>query len=124
MNTSISMRFRQGSLTLRESAAVARKRIKDGLYMIRRHGGWFRPQAQGYTRDLSDAGVFNAAECRRFIDVDGLSVVPIGTIADQVATEIADTERKLSDLRKLQGIIAAAQARNSLRRSHHNGERT
>ncbi|MBP2232471.1 hypothetical protein J2847_005800 [Azospirillum agricola] len=113
MSRSISMRLRPGSLTLREATAVARKRIKDGLYLIKRHGGWFRPKAQGYTRDLAEAGIFNATTARGYIDVEGLSVWPVSAIAEQVATDIADTERKLVALRSLQARVATSQAEDA-----------
>ena len=103
----ISLEKRAG-LTFAEQAAVARKRIKDGAYLISRHGSWFRPGGHGYTRDLAEAGIFTAAEARSYIDVDGLSVVRAGALLTGLDWEIADLERKLTMARKLRAEIAGA----------------
>ncbi|MFP5514083.1 MAG: hypothetical protein ACLGJC_13460 [Alphaproteobacteria bacterium] len=106
-NSHISTRSRAG-LTFAEQVAVARKRIKEGSYLIRRHGGWFRPGAHGYTRHLSEAGIFTAEQARAYIDVDGLSVAPVGSILAGLDEEIADLESRLAAARKLRGEIEEA----------------
>lgn len=105
MGERISAKKRAG-LTWAESVAVARKRIKDGPYLISRHGGWFRPDAQGYTNSLSEAGIFTADEARRYIDVDGLSVVPAGHVITGIDWEIADLEKRLAAAKSLRAAIA------------------
>ena len=105
MGERISVKKRAG-LTRAESVAVARKRIKDGPYLISRHGGWFRPQAQGYTRHLSEAGIFTAAQARSYIDVDGLSVVPASAVITGIDWEIADLEKRLVAAKSLRAAIA------------------
>lgn len=103
----ISVEKRAG-LTFAEQASVARKRIKDGAYLISRHGGWFRPGGHGYTRDLAEAGIFTAEQARSYIDVDGLSVVRASAILTGLDWEIADLERRLTMARKLRAEIAGA----------------
>lgn len=101
MTGRITMR-RPAGLTHQEAVNVVRKRIKDGeQYLISRHGGWFRPGGHGYTRELAHAGVFTAAEARSYIDVDGLSVVPVSAIGERVADAIAAAEQALENLRAL-----------------------
>lgn len=105
MGERISVRKRAG-LTMAEAVAVARKRIKDGPYLISRHGGWFRPEAKGYTNSLSEAGIFTADEARRYIDVDGLSVVPASHVITGIDWEIADLEKRLAAAKSLRAAIA------------------
>ena len=101
----ISVKERAG-LTRAEAVSVARKRIKDGTYLVSRHGGWFRPEAKGYTRHLSEAGLFSAAQARSYIDVDGLSVVPAGAIITGIDWEIADLEKRLASAKELRARIS------------------
>lgn len=98
----IAVRHRQGfGLTWPEAVNVARKRVKHGLYFIRRHGGFFRPQAAGYSSEIAGAGLYSAREARSYLDVDGLSVVPARTALAQIDAEIAQAERSLTMLRAL-----------------------
>lgn len=103
----ISMVKRAG-LTFCEQVAVARKRITDGKYFISRHGGWFRPGGHGYTRHLSEAGIFTAEEARSYIDVEDLHVVRANSIVTGLDWEIADLESRLTAARKLRVEIVEA----------------
>lgn len=72
------------------SVAAARRKVKDGaLYLIRRHGQWFRPGAHGYTSEVSDAGLFDAKEARGYLDVEGLSVVLAEPVVDEAQATAA-----------------------------------
>ncbi|KAA1057205.1 hypothetical protein [Azospirillum argentinense] len=113
MDDRISVKKRAG-LTRAEAVAVARKRIKDGTtYLISRHGGWFRPGAQGYARHLSEAGLFSADEARGYIDVDGLSVIPAGAILTWIDWEIADLEKRLASAKELRTRIAGSEGQQA-----------
>lgn len=113
MSGRITMR-RPPGLTLQEAVKVARKRIKDGRsYLISRHGGWFRPGAQGYTRELAHAGIFTATEARDYIDIDGLSVMPLSAMAGALDAEIVATEQALESLRAIRTHLVSAQAQES-----------
>lgn len=90
----IEARHRSGGLTYREAVNVARKRVVDGeLYLISRHGGWFCPGALGYCTTYADAGVFSARDARSYLDVEGLSVVPLSAVIEQIAAEVVALER-------------------------------
>ena len=101
----IQVRRRPGGLTFVEAVNVARKRVQDGeVYLISRHGGWFRPGAHGYCSSFSEAGVFDAATARGYLDVEGLSVVPISSLRGDVAAEMTALNSKLASLRAMADI--------------------
>lgn len=96
---------RSPGLTFQEAVSVARKRITDGLYLIHRHGGWFRPEARGYTRNLSEAGLFSAVQARNYIDVDDLSVIRASEIVRGLDEEIADLHVKIAAAQRTRAIL-------------------
>lgn len=84
------------------SIEAAKRKVKDGeVYLIRRHGTWFRPDAHGYTAYLAAAGTFSAARARDYLDVEGLSVVPLRSIVRTARAELAEAESVAAGLRKL-----------------------
>ena len=96
---------RRTGLTYRQSCDVAMRRIDpNAMYLISRHGAWFRSRAQGYTHDLADAGAFTGAEARSYICVDGLSVVPLADVVEQAKAQIANLERQAAALSALISI--------------------
>lgn len=69
-------------------------------HLIKRYGGWFRPNAQGYTRSLADAGIFPGEKARRYLDVEGLTIHPVASVIDQMRQEAESHEaaaRKIRD---------------------------
>jgi len=71
------------------AVAAAGHKIRDGQqYFIRRHGGWFRPEAHGYTNDIAMAGLFDAATARGYLDVEGLSVVALSDMKVDIWREL------------------------------------
>lgn len=104
----IETRYRPGGLTYREAVNVARKRVKDGeTYLIRRHGGWFRPNAQGYCTSFGEAGVFDAATARSYLEVEGLSVVPLSEVRDCIHSEMAQLDRQMAQLDRQMAALRA-----------------
>lgn len=84
------------------SIEAAQRKVKDGeLYLIRRHGAWFRPEGHGYTALLCVAGVFDARRARGYLDVEGLSVVPLRSMVKTMKAELAESEAATIGLRKL-----------------------
>jgi hypothetical protein len=76
------------------AVAEAREKVVDGeLYFLCRHGGYFRPKAQGYTDCMSFAAVYSAAVARDYLDVEGLSVIPLSSVRD----ELEERVRRLVD---------------------------
>lgn len=58
-----------------KSVEAQQRRVKDEeKYLIMRHGGWFRPEAHGYTNDLSEAGVFMGHDARGYLQTEGVSL--------------------------------------------------
>lgn len=73
--------------TFWKSLEAAKKRVNDGdMYLIRRHGAWFRPDAHGYTTDITRAGVFHGTVARGYLEVDGLSLVRLKSMADAIVS--------------------------------------
>ena len=73
-------------------------------HLIRRHGGWFRPNAQGYTTSLADAGIYPGKTARRYLDVEGLTIHPVASVLAQMRQEAEGHE------------AAAAKIRDAMRR--------
>jgi len=65
--------------------------VKDGAdYFITRHGGWYRPKAQGYTDDIAKAGIFPGIEARQHLGAEGVRVVPLELMRAEIGKEIQD----------------------------------
>lgn len=103
----ITARSRAG-LTHRETVNVARRRVHPGLYLISRHGMWFRPKAEGYTSRLSEAGVFGDDDARDYLCVEGLSVVPLDSLRERIEAEINTMDRAMVRLAALLEKATAA----------------
>lgn len=84
------------------SVEAAKRKVKDDeQYLIRRHGAYFRPDAHGYTDHLAAAGTFAGADARRYLDVEGLSVVPLRSMRETISTQIAEAEYAAVRLKEL-----------------------
>lgn len=82
-----------GKVRLR-SIESCRKRVKDGEpYLLRRHGAWFRPKAEGYTTEIAAAGIFDAA-ARSYLDAEGLSAVPLKAMAPAILAELLRSKER------------------------------
>lgn len=69
---------RSPALTFIERCRVADRRcLDDELYFICRHGAFFRPEVKGYCENVLGAGVYFGREARKYLSVDGLSLVPV-----------------------------------------------
>lgn len=83
------------------SVEAARRKVEDyQIYLIRRHGQWFRPGAHGYTSEVNDAGLFLAHEARGYLDVEGVSVVVAGPVVDEAHAKAALVKVKLEGMLK------------------------
>lgn len=76
-------------------------------YLIWRHGAFFRPNARGYTTDFSAAGIYSGVEARRYLDVEGLTVVPVESMKADVEAEIASLDERASRLRAALAQVSA-----------------
>jgi len=85
-----------------ESLAKARRKVRpEGVYLIKRHGGWFRPGAHGYTQKLGDAGTFTGAEAIGYLDAEGVSLWPLVTVRAFVLSEIVELSAEMAGLTAL-----------------------
>ena len=75
------------------------------LYLIKRRGYWFRPEALGYTAELSDAGLFPEHEARSYLDVEDLSIHPAAELMLQARQDIL---RHQAAILRLQEFITSA----------------
>lgn len=88
---------RGGKRRLRREVIVqrverAQKRVDPkALYLIRRNGVLFRPNAQGYTQNLADAGVWHGNEARKYLDAEGVDLIPLTSVRDRIVFEMATT---------------------------------
>jgi hypothetical protein len=80
------------------AVAEAREKVVDGeLYFLCRHGGYFRAKARGYVDCMSFAAVYSAAVARDYLDVEGLSVIPLSSVRGELEVR----------LKRLEGEVAA-----------------
>ncbi|MDT8333035.1 hypothetical protein RQ831_18435 [Roseomonas gilardii] len=78
--------------TLREIAEI------EDPHVIRRHGAFFRPDAHGYCTDIVGAGVFSGEVARQYLDVEGLTIHPIGRFQREIELVLEGAERLRSAL--------------------------
>lgn len=73
--------------------------VKDGReYFLRRHGGWFRPEAHGYTDDVSHAGVYSAEETRGYMQAEGVTAVWVRSMKPVLLIEMDNAIIRASKL--------------------------
>ena len=88
--------------TFFRSVEACKRRVHDGHeYFIRRHGGWFRPQAHGYTNDLAEAGVFMGSDAKGYLSAEGVSLIPVASMVDTIWKASRDHIQKAANLSKL-----------------------
>lgn len=92
--------------TFANSVDCAKNKVNDDEpYLIRRHGLWFRPNAHGYTAEYLYAGVFDGKTAKSYLDVDGLSVVPLNSLRRHINSRISELEEKITALRSMAQLI-------------------
>lgn len=88
--------------TFFRSLAACQKRVQaDSEYFIRRHGGWFRPGAHGYTNELAEAGVFAGADAKGYLQAEGVSLIPVASMLDTIWKQSREHITKAARLAKL-----------------------
>ncbi|MTK63092.1 MAG: hypothetical protein F8N15_00755 [Methanobacterium sp.] len=97
----------RGKTFLRSLIAAEKRVVDDQLYLIRRHGAWFRPKAHGYCGDLASAGVFTGAEARGYLAADGVGLVLARDTRDRMSSDLAELDRQAEKLRKILAEVAA-----------------
>ncbi len=76
---------------------VAEVEIPDDPHFIRRNGGWFRPNAQGYTTRVVEAGLFSGEVARAYLrDCDGISIHRMTSVQIDLAEEIIQARQALA----------------------------
>ena len=99
--TSDQPRGRTICLSRPERERVARRRIDpNALYLISRYGSYFKPGAHGYTRDLSEVGLFTGDDAAGYLCVEGLSIVPTWYAIAQVVADIDGHQEAITRLRE------------------------
>lgn len=86
------------------------------LYLIRKGGAFYRPNSQGYTRSIAEAGRYSLAEAEAITHPngpngprDGMDYIPAPALASDPAPATDDRERLVKTLPKLDdGLIRAA----------------
>jgi hypothetical protein len=63
------------------------------MFLIRRHGAFFRPNAQGYTDHIGAAGLYSETEARSYLDVEGLTIHPITQYRAEIEIGLATFSR-------------------------------
>jgi hypothetical protein len=82
------------------SIEAAKRRVRDDqFYFIRRHGSFFRPGAHGYCDDIAGAGVFDGATARNYLDVEGLSLLPLRSMRKIIKNHIVTTNHPIPTMK-------------------------
>jgi len=65
------------------------------LYFLKRHGGFFKPGAHGYTDDIFQAGIFEHDKAMSYGDVESprVEVIPIHELRDDVVLALEDARK-------------------------------
>src|SRR3546814_15156372 len=75
-------------------------------HFILRHGLYFRPNAAGYTNEISQAGLYSERETKRFLSAEGVTVQSISESGDQIDKDIdrlkTEADRLHADISKLE----------------------
>jgi len=91
------------------SLTAARGRVDDETrYFIRRNGAYFRPKAAGYTNHLASAGIYTGKEARRYLDAQGVALIPINAMAKELRAEADGYRGQIETLMTLVQQIEAA----------------
>lgn len=76
-------------------------RVKKGEFFIRRHGGWFRPGAHGYTDDIAQAGTFSAEDARSYMQAEGVTAVPVKSMRGEIWRQVGEAIARAAHLSAL-----------------------
>lgn len=68
------------------------------LYLIKRRGMWYRPNALGYTSDIVNAGLFDLSEAKSHFKTEGVSVHPLSKMRSVMLGERASLMAKINEL--------------------------
>lgn len=95
------------TIRVRRKPDAALRQVVDGQrYFIRRHGGWFRPHANGYTMEIARAGTYTAREARHYLrSVEDIEIVPVASAHPLIRAQIA---AKIAELAALSAMVDGA----------------
>ena len=54
------------------------------IYLVKRGGAWFRPNARGYTTEISAAGHYTKADAESYLYAEGVTIHPASEVVDQI----------------------------------------
>jgi len=102
MKKPVEIKARGRGKTFHRSADAAKRRIVDTHeFLLKRHGGWFRPGAHGYTDDLSQAGVFCGKDAKSYLTCEGVSLFPLMGMVPIIAKASREHIQKAANLAKM-----------------------
>jgi len=67
--------------------------VSAALWVIRRHGAFFRPDAAGYTHHIAAAGFYTETEARKYLDAEGVSIRPLSHYRTEIDAALAGADR-------------------------------
>jgi len=102
MKKPVEIKARGRGKTFHRSADAAKRRIVDTHeFLLKRHGGWFRPGAHGYTDDLSQAGVFCGKDAKSYLTCEGVSLFPLMGMVPIITKASREHIQKAANLAKM-----------------------
>lgn len=71
----------------------------DEKWLIKKRGFWYRPNACGYTKDITHAGLFEREKAQRLANVDGITIHRLGEIITEIDARRREIQVELDELR-------------------------
>lgn len=80
-------------------------------WLIRKNGAWYRPSCQGYTTDLTQAGLYSESAAKARANEPGVDAVPLAEAVADVDVEITRLTEKIEALQAVKARVSEPQSR-------------
>jgi hypothetical protein len=71
--------------------------MMENRYLFRKRGLYYRPNSQGYTQHIHDAGIYTEAEAEIHAQNPDIQIIPVQTLRDALVDELVNLERRVKE---------------------------